>query len=499
MSDVLQLVNRCQQLTVRTERLEGREHLVAPVVMLVEGVHAGSGGAVFYPAEEVAHFAQAWNGVPVTVEHPTEHGSPISANHPHVVERQTIGRVFNTAWDGKRLKGEIWVDILKAQGVQGGAEALRYLRSGGQLQLEVSTGLFSDTDATAGTWNGEEYQTIARNIRPDHLALLPGGTGACSWRDGCGVRANKSGGTMLTLNELATQTAGEITENADRPEGLREVAGRFARLLGFAVLEIGQRQCHQELQRMLDSWDRREGPGSPVIHYLREVYDDSFVFERQSPQGTKLYRMPYTRTDNGAEVDEAMEPEEVRMRVEYAPMMTRNAHTPPAGGSTPPAGKGEDPMANQEGKVSICSLIENKATQFTEADRAWLSTLTAEQLERLVPVANAEPVKPAAPAAAPETPTLNAEDRDALEYGKRAMRERRTALAAGVMANAKDVYTQAELDAMDLQALEKLAKATKAPEPSFEGRPAPTANVGDAGPKAPEPYKPPAVNYGDKK
>jgi hypothetical protein len=36
-------------------------------------------------------------------------------------------------------------------------------------------------------FNGVKYEGIARNLRPDHLAILPDDKGACSLEDGCGV------------------------------------------------------------------------------------------------------------------------------------------------------------------------------------------------------------------------------------------------------------------------------------------------------------------------
>jgi len=49
-----------------------------------------------------------------------------------------------------------------------------------------------------------QYNEAAKNLRPDHLALLPGGTGACSWDASCGIRANSNneeGGTNEMKDE----------------------------------------------------------------------------------------------------------------------------------------------------------------------------------------------------------------------------------------------------------------------------------------------------------
>lgn len=57
--------------------------------------------------------------------------------------------------------------------------------------MELSTGLFTQNEpAPAGaTFNGRPYDYVARNYRPDHLAVLPDQIGACSLADGCGVLA----------------------------------------------------------------------------------------------------------------------------------------------------------------------------------------------------------------------------------------------------------------------------------------------------------------------
>lgn len=178
-------------LPVRREQFDGKEHLVAPVVLLVEGVHTGSGGALFYPAEELAKFAAAWNGIPIPVNHPQENGEYVSANTPKLLEDYSVGRLFGVNFDDakKRLVGEVWIDINKAK--KSFPAILDTIQKGGQL--EVSTGVFTDDDGTPGQWNGEDYTATVSHFRPDHLALLPGGKGACSWADGCGLRANVRG------------------------------------------------------------------------------------------------------------------------------------------------------------------------------------------------------------------------------------------------------------------------------------------------------------------
>jgi vacuolar-type H+-ATPase subunit E/Vma4 len=174
---------------IRTETLEGVEYLVAPVTMLVEGVHAGNKGPAYYPPTELEAAVPLWNGVPIVVNHPiTQDGRPASANSPEVIAAQGVGRVFNVSYeaDGTKLKGEAWVNVEKAESIH--PELISLIRHGGRL--EVSTAFLSNDEIISGVWNNETYNCVVHDIAPDHLAILSQGSGACSWDDGCGIRIN---------------------------------------------------------------------------------------------------------------------------------------------------------------------------------------------------------------------------------------------------------------------------------------------------------------------
>jgi len=177
--------------TPREVLWEGRKYIAVPTVLLTEGVHNG----LYYPAEELAKFPEAWNGVPVPIHHPEQDGVPVSCNDPKVIADRVVGRLWNVRFEDNKLRGEIWVDVEKANEIDPSLVAALLSRA----QMDVSTGLYCDEEYSPGVWNDEEFVAIARNYRPDHLALLPGAVGACSWEDGCGVRANqnkKKGGKM---------------------------------------------------------------------------------------------------------------------------------------------------------------------------------------------------------------------------------------------------------------------------------------------------------------
>lgn len=180
---------------VRRAVFDGQEHLVVPVVMICEGVMNDA----LVPATEFGRYPEAWNGRPVPVLHPQERGGYISANRPDVIERSTIGQIFNTTVENGKLKAEAWINTAKAARL-GYGDLVAQLQAG--EVIEVSTGYFSDDEPRAGEFNGVGYSTIHRNIRPDHLALLPGEIGACSVADGCGTRVNQQKGSFaMKVNE----------------------------------------------------------------------------------------------------------------------------------------------------------------------------------------------------------------------------------------------------------------------------------------------------------
>ena len=145
---------------VRKEKFEGRPHLVVPMVMINEGVLNG----MLYPAEELSKFVEAWNGRPIPIRHPEDCGTPISANSPEVIEKNSVGYLFNTKFEDNKLKAEAWFDEAKLSSVPGGTELRRRIET--NQPTEISTGLFLERDPVEGTFKGKRYSAIARNHRP---------------------------------------------------------------------------------------------------------------------------------------------------------------------------------------------------------------------------------------------------------------------------------------------------------------------------------------------
>ena len=167
------------------------DFFIVPSVMVKEMVlHGDIGyedGPEYLSAKEIKESVNLWNDIPITLKHP-ENGS---AREKSTLEKIQIGRVYNPTFDSSKnaLKGDLWLSMaqLKKMG-DVGLEIIKDLESG-EL-LELSTGYYADKVMVPGSHDGNKYVAAQRNIRPDHLAILPDQVGACSISDGCGVNRN---------------------------------------------------------------------------------------------------------------------------------------------------------------------------------------------------------------------------------------------------------------------------------------------------------------------
>lgn len=440
---------KAQSYTIREEMHMGRKHLVVPVVMMTEGVHRGSHGPLLHLADEMGRFPGAWDGIPISVQHPVEDGMNISCNDPEVIDNQAVGRVYHTQMDGGRLRAEAYIDLEAISRIS--PEALAYIRTG--RPLDVSVGVFTDDEQVTGDWNGETYQAIARSHRPDHLALLPGGTGACSWDDGCGVRTHEKGGE-------------HVKDNGKLEAMLKELA-----LAGFSVNQLSYGEISQKIQAKLDRMD-----DDTKVHYLEETYPGFFIYRVRprggdmpmNPDGEMLFKRSYTAQGDGS-IEFTGEAQPVVKQVQYI-----NTNQ---GGIKVMTGKKED-----QGKPccpeKVDALIANAETKWVAEDREILLTMSAGQLEKLAPVE--------IQAKAPDPPVMNKEQaiqvlqeqlgdpdnflallpaktRASVEHGMKLHEAHRAGIIAKITAASPDVYTAEELAAMSIEALDKLARIAKVP------------------------------------
>lgn len=378
-------------LAVNPYRVEwdGETWLVVPVVMLQEGVIEGSlaEGPEFIPEEEF--FPPAWNGRPVSYYHPSD-ADGYTANNPATWERIVIGHVFNTMVEDGKLKGEMWIRLAKVERMgEDVRSAVASLEAG--EPMDVSTGYWAVQFEEPGEHNGEPYVYVTRFILPDHLAILPGSTGACSWADGCGAPRVNQGGKDV--------------KGKPAPQELRELRWKFAKNnlpQSVRANEQGLNDLRWKLDAALEQlhgWD----------WWMVEWFDDRVVY---TVVEYKTYMRPYS-------VDEAGnvtlgEPVEVSVSYETAITPVANdfkpsspaAANPQADAGGKPCGCGGASM-NKEGLIK--RILGAKGSRFNAGDQATLEALPEAILEKLTPAEEAaEPQAPAANAAS-AVPTAGAQ------------------------------------------------------------------------------------------
>jgi hypothetical protein len=163
------------------KQLEGIDHTVVPVVMGTEGVWDGSVGPMLYTAQDLAASVPTWGGRPVVLLHPSA-----GAGKPEVWSRQKIGTVFNAGFDraNKALFAEAWLRMDRVAELA--PEVFEKIQR--HENVEISTGLFQTQAGQPGIFRGTNFNAVAQNLGPDHLAILTGGRqGACSIAMGAGL------------------------------------------------------------------------------------------------------------------------------------------------------------------------------------------------------------------------------------------------------------------------------------------------------------------------
>lgn len=181
----------------------GREFWVVPISMIVPGVLNGSKGPLYYPPEEVSRYPDLWDFKPILIGHQ-------NTKDKEVMNRTYVGLLQNTRFD-KKLISDGWFDVIRTSMLS--PTLHNNLLNG--IPFEVSTGLSVDIDTVQNQEHeGKVYIGIARNYRPDHLAVLLDAVGACSIQDGCGVLfneldhliLNRSPEEILELTNLLNET-----------------------------------------------------------------------------------------------------------------------------------------------------------------------------------------------------------------------------------------------------------------------------------------------------
>lgn len=437
---------------VRNETLEGRPYLAVPMVMIKEGVLNGSDGPILYTSEELAKVPQVWNTKPVVVQHPTLNGKSLSACDPDVLEKYRVGMIMNTSWDGQRLKAEAWLEPSRLKSVD--SRVLNAVQKG--EMMEVSTGLFSEIESKPGVFKGRHYKGVVRNLRPDHLAILPDSIGACSIADGAGLMRNSRKEMELILNSFGIN---------------RDAAHDKVRLLlrNAASAELGE------------SFD-----------FIENVFDTTFVYKTNEGLWQRNYSLK-----GGKAVLEGL-PVRVERDVTYKALINVNEN------------QGKKKMENtiktslgvrkEEDREFLEGLGEEKLTKNMQtAKTADVTTPsippTEERKEEIVEevkqVDNTEQVK----APSDYLEALPAEIREVLNEALSTQAEQKAKLIESIVANKKNILSKEQLTTLkmtELKAMAALAQEEPKAKTSYAGL-GPVGNVQNE--VVEEPLLAPTMNF----
>ena len=464
--------------TAKAERktLDDIEHLVLPVIAAKEGVMNG----LFYPENELRGFVEAWNGVPVPIYHPSVNGINVSANSPDIEEKWNVGKFFNVHWDNA-IKGEVWINIEKAEKI-GHKEVIERLENG--EMMELSTGLLCETNQSMGEFKGNKYRGIVKNIRPDHLALLPNQEGACSIKDGCGaLRVNKKSKELfednfgLVLNELSSENIRMQLEMAIGDNGwvrdvfdgffIHSVSNKFF-MRNFTIendlVEIGE-----EKQEVIPKTTYMTVEGMKINNLIRsdvqsiELSKEKFNSEKEAIGWAKKHNFKtnrMTESGGGCFCLEQSQKNENDCLCKVKLQDGVNAVIKQKEGGT---------IVNDKEKL-VNSLISNSKNKFTEEDKEGLLALSINTLNAFNEdeSENKEPEQEKEEKSADDVidNIKNPEIKSVLSNALNAQREKKDGLVKSLVDNSK--FSKEELEAMEINVLEKLSASIK-PEANFLG------------------------------
>ena len=381
---------------IQRKQHQGKAYIVVPVVMMTEGVRNGSRGPLLHTANEFGRIPASWNGIPVVLNHPKDgEGNDIPANDPEILDHYGTGWVYNTRVNEKRLAAEAWLEEQRLKQISEST----YNRIMESQPIEVSLGIFNDKEDSKGTYEDKEYEAIARNHRPDHLALLPDSTGACSWEDGCGLGRNEKwkGGTnemginyQLVINALSYSGTESTDWSAPDLEDFDVKSSNWddldkskkAKVVGHFMIGSGSAENFADLHYPVVN----PGTGKLNENALRAVISGrgaalkGVSSETKSAARRRAYSLLNKEFDADLEVPENLEFDADLS--DFAKYQSKIRTRKDKGGKT---------MTKAE---KVESLVNNENMKFAKEDQKWLESLEDSQLDKLIPDDNSKPYCP---------------------------------------------------------------------------------------------------------
>jgi hypothetical protein len=501
---------------VRREKLHGRDYFVAPLSMIVPGVLNGSDGPIYYPPEEGAKSPDSWNIMPIVVNHPKDKdGKFVSARDPEVLNAYGIGYVFRANHSNK-LAAEGWFDLENTKRI----EPRVYNALERNQVMPLSTGLFIERQPApeGATFNGMAYTHIARNYRPDHLAILPDSDGACSVKDGCGLNVNQSDtmwDRLLGWLGIAGEDIITVTDNAGKPSASLDITpekacqilkdgkangkpltakqrGMFGALCGrannSAVDVLSDQSTTNEAQPLITN---QQGEVDMLSEQVKKQIVDSLI-ANCGCQGPKVFNEADRDYLTKLSDDRLQAMDESRKRVAANETIVANAKKGiPAGDSVVVLNSAGEFQINKKQESSKFTDPQGRVFTYNEATQSYVLLANADQQAKQQPnnvsvpfATNRQLTEEEWKRMAPPRVQQMTSNYERWEV------EQKNILVNQIQSHPNNVFSVEQLQAMEMQMLRNLASiAGGGPEnnnyaPSFAGAAAPfSVNYGNSGSK----------------
>lgn len=192
--NVLSVVNSKSKIS--TQIIDGKEHIVInDMVPIVDDIVMNG---IFYPADEINKSYMTLNDNLMPLDHPRINNEHVSALNPQAINNFYIGAWGrNVRKSNDRVLMDAYIDRKFAESTEKGrmlVNRLDDMMSGkNTTPIHVSTGLTYTPDNQSGSSKGKRYTAIARNMKFDHVAILPDKQGAATPDDGVGIFVNSDG------------------------------------------------------------------------------------------------------------------------------------------------------------------------------------------------------------------------------------------------------------------------------------------------------------------
>lgn len=190
---------------IRTEKRNGRDVIIVPSATLPDNiVMNGSGGAILYPADEIAKAFKGLERTPAPLGHPTVNGKFVSARDPEGLTQGWIGAWNeNVRQENGRVLLDKVIDVEVANQSAGGKSVLAAIDK--QEPIHTSTGILMMLDVA----NAADHMFVARDMVFDHDAILLAGPGAATPEQGVGMFVNAAGDELEVINSTLGEDADE--------------------------------------------------------------------------------------------------------------------------------------------------------------------------------------------------------------------------------------------------------------------------------------------------